>query len=326
MVLFGYRVWPLLKKTGKEILDDDVFSLAAATAYNFFFSLFPLFLFAAPLIGLIGNPHRTVDWIMQQLAQVVPTEALNLVQGVVRSVVFAPDAPGIVSIGAVLTLWAAGNVFRTLMDALDRAYNVTETRPFWKRALMSMAAVIVTGILIFVASTIMLAGPEIVSWLGRALGFSRAWVWLWTVLQYPIAFALVVLTFGLTYYFLPNMRQSKRQVLVAAIVASVLWIGVTLLFRLYVVHFGSYNKTYGTIGAVIILLTWMYLTMLVVLAGGELASELHHGTGRIDPRRGAVYYGRVVTAGDPSRSSTDRVVRQPLSASGPEHHGDAARD
>ena len=325
MVIKGYRVGPLLKKTGQEILDDNILTLAAATAYSFFFSLFPLFLFAAPLVGLIGNEQRVMSWIMQQLAQVVPADAFGLVRGVVQSVVFSKDAPGVVSIGAVLTAWAAANIFRSLMDALNQAYDVTETRPFWKRALLSLVAVIATGFLVFVAATMMLAGPEIIQWLGDRLGLEQAFVFFWTVIQYPIVFVLLIAAFFLVYRFLPNLKQSARQILVGSTLGAVLWILVTLLFRLYVTNFGSYNKTYGTIGAVIVLLTWMYLSMVVVLACGELNAELHHGTGAVEPRKGAVYAGRIVTDAEPSRPSTERVVREPLAARGVEHHSDSAR-
>ena len=104
-----------------------------------------------------------------------------------------------------------------------------------------------------------------------------------------------------------------------AVVATVLWVVVTLVFRLYVAHFGSYNKTYGAIGGVIVLLTWMYLSMLVLLAGGELASELHCGTARAEPERGASYAGRIGTQGRPGAPSTERIERaQPLAARAPE--------
>lgn len=323
MVVGGYRVGPLLKQTGKEILADDLPSLAAATAYNFFFSLFPLFLFAAPLIGLIGDERRIVNWAMTQLATVVPEDALALVQGVVQDVVFTRGAPGLISVGALLAAWSGSNIFRSLMDALNRAYGVQETRPWWKRTLISLVALLVTGALLFIASTIMLAGPEIVGWIGRRLHLESASVIAWTALQYPIALVFLIGAFFMIYRFLPNLRQGTRQVLVGATVAGILWVVVTLGFRLYVTNFGSYNTTYGTVGAVIVVLTWMYLTMLVILAGGELNAELHHGTGAVEPRKGAVYAGRVVTETQPSRPSTERVV--PMSARESEHHGDPTR-
>ena len=309
MVIKGYRVKPLLKKTGQEILDDNVLGLAAQTAYYFFFSLFPLLLFTTPLIGAFGDPQGIMDWVTQQAARVVPPDALGLVRGVVDDVVFSSSAPGLISVGVVLAAWTGSNVFNNLIFALNRAYDVDESRPFWKKRLIALASVVVAGLFLFIAATIMLVGPEIIDFVVSLVpGLERTRT-VWLVVQYPIAFLLLVAMMWMIYYFLPNLRQNKAQVLVGAVVASMLWVLVTLAFRAYVVNFGSYNKTYGTIGAVIILLTWMYLTMLVILAGGELNSELHHGTGALKPRRNAVYEGRVVTTREPGLVSTDRVER-----------------
>jgi membrane protein len=307
MVVKGYRVGPLLRKTGREILDDNVLGLSAQTAYYFFFSLFPMFLFLAPLLSLVGNEQRIVNWLMSQLSQTVPPDALDVVRNVVRDVVFSPNAPGLMSLGLLLALWTGSNVFNNLIDALNRAYDVEDTRPWWKKRLIAMAAVTVSAILLTTAATVMLAGPEIVRWVGDRVGLSAAAETVWMLLQYAIAYAFLVGMMFLIYNFLPHLKQPRAQVLVGAVVAATLWVLVTLLFRAYVVNFASYNKTYGTIGGVIILLTWMYLTMLVILVGGELNSELHHGTGALEPRRGAVYEGRIVTSSDPSRPSNARV-------------------
>lgn len=315
MIVKGFRVEALLKKVGSEIMADNILGLAAQTAYYFFFSLFPLFLFAAPMLSLFGNEQQTVNWVMQQLAQTVPSDALDVVRGVIKSVVFGANAPGLMSVGALLAAWAGSNVFGSLMSSLNSAYNVKETRPWWKRTLIALAAVVVTGVLMAVAATVMLAGPEIVDTVTSAVRLGSTAKWIWMVLQYPIALGFVVAAMFLIYYALPNLKQSKKQVLVGAVSATLLWVIASLAFRVYVTNFGSYNKTYGTIGAVIMLLTWMYITMVVVLSCGELNSELHAGTGAIEPRKGAVYEGRIVTAKDPDLSSTERVERAtPLSS------------
>ena len=305
MIIKGFRVGPLLATTGKEILNDNVLGLAAQAAYNAFFSLFPFFLFAAPLLSLFGDKQKTFAWLMNQLASVVPTEATDLVRGVVKDVVFAKNAPGIASIGAVLALWSGSAVFGSLMGTLNTAYAVTETRPWWRRVLIQLASVFATGLLTGIASLVMLAGPEIAHGIGVRVGLDHYFVMAWTVTQYPIAIGMIILAFFMIYRFLPNIKQHPKQILVGASAATVLWLLVTLLFRLYVTDFATYNRTYGTIGGVIVLLTWMYLTMIVLLAGGELNSELHNGTGAIEPRRGAVYAGRVVTSANPGRSSMD---------------------
>jgi len=128
----------------------------------------------------------------------------------------------------------------------------------------------------------------------------------WTVAQFPLAFSGLVAFAFMTFYLLPNARQQKGHVLIAAIVTTLSWMLATFLFRLYVQHFPP-NPAYGFIGGVIILLTWMYYTMFVVLLGGELASELHHGTGAVAPNRGAVYLGRIVTGSGPGSASVTRA-------------------
>jgi membrane protein len=314
MTIGGYRLGPLLKATGKEIIDDNVLGLAAQTAYYFFFSLFPLLLFSVPLIGLIGNQREIVTWAMAKLGDALPADALRLVRGVVEQTVFAPSAPGLVSVGAVLALWAGSNVFTTLIGALNTAYDVKESRPFWQRRLIAIASVIVTGLLVLIANVALLGGPQIANWMDNHTPVGHAFAVAWSIVQWPLSFAILVLALFLVYYFLPDIRQRARLVLVGATVAAALWVIVTLLFRFYVQNFGSYNKTYGAIGSVIILLTWMYLTMLVTLSAGELNSALQQGTGAVKPRGGATYAGRLRTVPDASVPSTRRVVTARSSA------------
>ena len=309
MIIKGYRVGPLVRATGKEVLDDNIMGLAAQTAYYFFFSLFPLILFTAPLLGLLGDKQAMIEGIMDRVAGTLPGDALDLVRGVVQEVVLTEGAPGLMSIGAVLAAWAGSNIFNGLIDALNRAYDVEEGRPWWKKRLIALASVVAAGLVLLTATAIMLGGAEIAEWVGRQLGLGDDAVSLWTVGQYPIALGLLIGTAWMIYYFLPNIRQDKTQVLVGAIVATVLWIVVTLLFRAYVVNFGAYSKTYGTVGGVIALLTWMYLSMLVLLVGGELNAEIHHGTGALEPRAGAVDVGQVLSGSTSRAPSTERVER-----------------
>jgi membrane protein len=315
MVIKGYQVGPLAKKVATQVMDDNVLGLAAGTAYYFFFSLFPILLFITPMISLVGDRQQTFDYIMQQLAQVVPSEAYTLMQQFVASVVFTEGAPGLVSVGALLALWAGSNIFTALMDALNRAYNVQETRPWWKRKLLAMAAVIVSGVVVITATIFLLGGDDIVDLVAGYVGLGELGRMFWTLVPIPFAIAaLTALGWG-TLYFLPNVRQNRKHVLVGAIATTTLWLIVTLAFRFYVQNFGNYNATYGSIGGIIVLLTWMYLSMLTVLIGGELASELHHGTGAVDPRRGATIGDRIASTG--GRPSTERVTRvEPMAAGG----------
>ncbi|HEX7019603.1 MAG TPA: YihY/virulence factor BrkB family protein, partial [Gemmatimonadaceae bacterium] len=154
---------------------------------------------------------------------------------------------------------------------------------------------------------VVLNGEGVANWVGTLLHLGPSVVLAWKVLQYPLALAFLVVFAFLTLYMLPNVRQRKTHALVAAIITTALWLLATFLFRLYVRHFPP-NAAYGVIGGVIVLLTWMYYTMFVVLVGGELASELHHGSGAIAPDKGAVYVGRIVTGSGPGSASVKRSV------------------
>ena len=316
MVIRGYRVGPLLRRTGREILDDNIPGLAAETAYYFFFSLFPLILFLAPLLALIGDKEVLVRWLLDQFETTVPGDALDLLEGVIAEVVYAEGAPGLMSIGIVLALWTGSNVFNALITALNRAFDCKEGRPFWKKRLLAIAAVVVTGGVVLSATMIMLAGPEIIDWIGSQLNLPEQATLAWTVVQYPLAFVMLTGTMWLLYRFLPAIKGISRwHILIGALVATTLWIVVTLGFRWYVSSFANFNRTYGAIGGVIIMLMWMYLTMFVILAAGELVAELHAGTGALRPRAGATYTGRLSTSDGPPRASNRKIERvEPMAA------------
>ncbi|HJQ20405.1 MAG TPA: YihY/virulence factor BrkB family protein [Gemmatimonadaceae bacterium] len=302
MIIKGYRVGPLLKGTGKEILSDGVGSLAAQTAYYFFFSLFPLFLFAAPLLSLVVDRETLMNLIMSRISSTVPAEASGAIGLVLKNIVFAKNAPGLMSLGLLLAAWSGSNIFGALMDALNKAYDVDETRSWVKRQLIRLGMLVLGGIVIVVATLVLLGGEDVARTVGSFLHLGGAAVMVWNILQFPLALAFLFALAFLTYWLLPNVRQTKWNVFVASIVTTLLWVIATLLFRLYVQRFPP-NPAYGIVGGIMILLTWMYYTMFVVLAGGELASELHHGTGAVEPRKGATYFGRIVSGDNPGEPS-----------------------
>ena len=229
MVVFGYRVWPLLKRTWQEVMEDNILGLSAQTAYYFFFSLFPIFLFVAPLLSLIGDKEKVFGLLITQLGSAVPGEAFALVRGVVNDVVFAENAPGLISVGALLAAWAGSNVFSALIDAMNRAYDIEERRPWWKKKLVALASVLVTGITVGLATTILLSGEQIVNVVGNAIGLGPTAKALWTFLQIPLALTMLVTITALSFYFLPNLRpQSKKHVFAGALVTTALWVLVTL--------------------------------------------------------------------------------------------------
>ena len=312
MTLKGYEVVPLVKKTVKEIGEDRIPSLAAETAYYFFFSLFPLLLFLTPLLGLIGDGRQLMESMLGRLSTTMPADTLSLVRRVLGEIVTSSGNAGIMSVGVLLAAWSGSNIFGALMGALNVAYDVSETRPWWKRQLLRIGVLLLAGGTMIVATMIFLDGERIARWIGSAIGLGAAAVAAWTIVQLALAVALLVGIGAIVFKLLPNVQQRWSHVLVASAITTLLWIVATMLFRLYVQNFGSYNKTYGTIGGVIILLTWMYYSMFVLLTGGELAAELHKGTGATAPSKGEVYYGRIVSdagPGTPSLSPKGNRVR-----------------
>jgi membrane protein len=302
MTFMGHDVSTLLKATGREIMEDRVTTLAAQTAYYFFFSLFPLLLFLAPLLTMLVEQETFMRMVTSQLTAVVPEAAVQPIALVMRDVVFVDDAPGLISMGILLAAWSGSNIFGALTTSLNIAYDVDEWRPWWKRQLVRLGMLVVGGTVIITATVVILAGDDIARTVGTSVGLGVETVRLWTFAQYPVAFGFVVLFAFLTYWLLPNVQQDKRHILTGAVSASTLWLVATLIFRLYVQRFPP-NPAYGIIGGIMILLTWMYLSMLIVLIGGELASELHHGTGAVAPRKGATYFGRVVSGETPGKVS-----------------------
>lgn len=281
MIIKGYDAGALLNKTLKEVWKDGILGLSAQAAYSFFFSLFPILLFLAPLFSLIGNKREFVERILTRLSVTLPAEAYLLLSNVVKDVVFGKNAPGLMSVGIILAAFSGSAVLDTLMGALNTAYDAHDPRPFWKRRLIAMGFTIVAGIVIGFSTLVLVGGHSMVDWIARFAHIPGDTKRFWEIAQYPIALILLTGFIWLLFYFLPYVKQKKTHVLAGALFTVTLWVIITLVFRWYVTNFGSYNKTYGTIGGVIVLLTWMYWTMAAFLTGGELNSELHAGTGKI---------------------------------------------
>ncbi|MFN2565394.1 MAG: YihY/virulence factor BrkB family protein [Gemmatimonadaceae bacterium] len=306
MVIKGYNVGALLRRTGKEILADGVPTLAAQTAYYFFFSLFPLLLFLTPLLSLVGERDQVMQFLTWQIQSSVRGDAAKPLADALANVVYSENAPGLMSVGALLAAWSGSNIFGSLMASLNTAYDVEENRPWWKRQLLRLFVFVVAAVIMILATVTILAGEDIIDRVGMFIGIGHTGRLVWTIIQFPLAFSFLVGLGFMVYYFLPNVRQDWRKVVVASAVMTVLWIAATLAFRMYVQYFPP-NPTYGFIGGVIILLTWMYYSMFVVLAGGELAAELQHGTGAAKPETGAVYHGRILSEGPTDTSSVART-------------------
>jgi membrane protein len=261
---------PLWKRVLHEFKADDVSNQAAKVAYYFFLSLPPAVMALFGLTGVFGG-EQTGDWLTRRLTGSLPAEASALVTGFVRDVVHR-DAPGPLSIGLLLALWAGSNVFTALEDTLNAAFGITAQRSFVRKKAVAVGMLAGCAVLFLSGSAVLLGGGGIAD----ALGLGAAGQAAWAVLQWPLGFALITATFWLIYYVLPNkdQRGCRMTLLRASAVAAVLFVAASVAFRLYMAHFGSYSRTYGLLGTVIVLLLWMYVTSLVILLGGEVASEM----------------------------------------------------
>jgi membrane protein len=260
----------LPRRVASEFMEDDILGEAAKVAYFAFLALPPALLVVFALLGFFGGA-ATADWMTAQLQAALPDEAAALVDRLVMQIV-SEDAAGPFSIGLLLALWAASNVFMSLGDSLNTAYNVEEDRSWFRRRALAVGVMLAAVFLMLVASVSLIAGPQIAS----ALNLWGAAELAWSIIQWPLAFLFVTAAFFLVYYVLPNRDQSECRLTLfkAAAGAAALWLIASLGFRLYISNFSSYSETYGILGAVIVLLLWLYVTGLVVLVGGELASEM----------------------------------------------------
>lgn len=264
---------PLWKRVAKAFGEDDLSNQAAKVAYYFFLSLPPLVMAIFAMAGIFGGDDAA-DWIAARLQGMLPGEASALVGGFVDEVV-RQQHPGPLSIGLLLALWAASNVFMALEDTLNATYHIREKRGFVQRRLVALGTLVAVGLLFTAGSAALLLGPVI----SRALGLGPAGETVWSLAQWPLAFALIVGAFWIIYYVLPlrDQRGCKAVLLRSSALAAALWLVATLAFRVYITNFGSYSKTYGLLGTVIVLLLWMYVTSLVILLGGEVSSEMERG-------------------------------------------------
>lgn len=251
-----------------EAKADNVTGEAAKVAYYFFLSLWPLLLGLFAFTGILGG-EPAFEWIMGWVRMALPAEATRFLSTYVRAVT-AEERPDMLSLGILLTLWSGSNIFASLADGLNVIYDIEEGRSWWKRRALALALLVCGSVLLTVGATAVLAGVEIASRLGVGQAIA--------ILRYPLAFITLTALLGLVYYYLPARDQhlAKRYVTVGAGVGASLWLVTTLMFRLYVANFGRY-ETYGIVGAVIVLLLWLYVTALAILFGGEVAVSLEQG-------------------------------------------------
>lgn len=268
------RVW-------SEINKDDVFGRAAQLAYYFLLALIPLLIFLTSAIGLvIGSGTGMRHTLFNYLARVMPMSAFQLIDSTMTELSQASGG-GKLSFGILAALWAASSGMGAITDALNIAYDVKETRSWLKRRVVALVLTTALSVLIIVALGVVLGGGKIADYLAAGYGLGTAFIWSWKIIQWPVALAFMLLAFALIYFFAPDLRDQKWAWITPGSVVGVgLWLLVSFGFRAYLHFFDSYSKTYGSLGAVIVLMLWLYLTGVAVLIGGEINSEVENAAAK----------------------------------------------
>ena len=279
---FGGLPWRgLAKRVWSEIQEDDVFGRAAQLSYYFLLALFPLLLFLTSVIGLIlGSGTGTRHALFSYLSRVMPPSAFQLIDSTMLEVSAASGA-GKLSFGILAALWAASNGMSAITESLNAAYDLKETRPWWKQRLVSVGLTIALSILIITALGLVVGGGRIADWLAHTYSLGSVFAITWKIVQWPVVLAFMILAFGLIYYFAPDMREQAWQWLTpGAALGVAIWLLVSVAFRVYLHFFDSYSKTYGSLGAVIILMLWLYFTGAAILIGSEVNSEIENAAAK----------------------------------------------
>jgi membrane protein len=257
----------LVKKSVKDFFTDDMTTYASALAYQILFSLFPFIIF---LIALLGFLHLSsfFDWLREQAQLLLPEEAMQQVNEVIDDV--QNRNGGLLSFGAAVALWTASAAVRSIMNALNVAYDVDERRPAWKLYPLSILYTIGVAAMLIAAAALLIMGPQAIEWLAQQVGLQQLFVTLWAWLRLPVALALLMLAVAVIYYVAPDVEQRFRYITPGAVLAVVVWILASIGFDYYVSNFSDYSTTYGSIGAIVVLLLYFFISAAVLLFGAEV--------------------------------------------------------
>jgi membrane protein len=263
----------LAVRTAREVMADNCLGLAAQLAYYFFLSLFPALLFLVALASFFPL-YSFTDELMRLLAPIAPQAVVTLLKDQLTSLSNSDDV-SLLSIGLLMALWSSSAAMVSVIDAMNRAFEIEDTRPWWKRRLIAIVLTICLALFILTSFGLIVAGPWLADFLGRQFGLAPAFAMTWKVLQWPVVFLLASTGFGVVYYFAPDAEQEWVWITPGAATATALWFVASIAFRYYVVNFGNYDQAYGTLGAIILTLLWFYITGLAMVIGAELSAEIH---------------------------------------------------
>ncbi len=264
-----------LKRTLAEFKEDNLSDWAAALTYYGVLSMFPALIALVSIVGLVGDPASTTRALTDIVTQIGPPSAAETLAGPIQSITSQRSAAGILLIvGIVAALWSASTYVGAFMRASNIIYEVDEGRPIWKlRPLQMLVTLVMILLLVLAAVAVVVTGP-LASAVGGAIGLSGTAVTVWNIAKWPVILLVVAVMISVLYYASPNAKlPGFKFVTAGGALAVVVWLLASLAFAFYVANFGSYNKTYGTLGGVVLFLVWLWITNVAVLLGAELNAE-----------------------------------------------------
>ncbi len=266
-----------LKATVQEFIRDDALGLAAQLAYYLILAIFPFILFLVAIVDAFSStsPQFVTD-LFDLLRRLLPAQVFHLIKTYTENTLRNEDtAPGLLSVGILGTIWAASGAFSALINALNRAYDVQETRPFWKVKGIAILMTFGLSALILIGVLLLVAGPSIGKTLAEVFTLGDEFMFVWNIARWPAALLFMVVTVALLFYFAPDADQPFRWITPGGFVGIILWVLASVSFNLYLgSDFNSYDKTYGSIATVIILLLYLYISSLTILFGATLNATL----------------------------------------------------
>ncbi|MEH2086035.1 YihY/virulence factor BrkB family protein [Nostoc sp.] len=270
---FRHLNWRTIKKTFSRTIERRLLGLASEIAFNAMLSLFPAILAIITAIGLLAESlQNTFKQLAIQLSQVLPEQALDLIRDFATTEITNSKNRGLFSLSFVLAIWTASGAVSTAMTALDQIHQIPSEniRPFWKAKLVSLGLTVGTMLLLVLASFSVFTSDWLLGIVVRENSSLIFLLHLWLLLRWPLSLSIVAVAFGFVYRYGPSKWNSGTPMMPGAILAAVFWAMLSALFRLYVANFGNYNKVYGAVGAVIVLMLWLSMSAAVLLIGDQL--------------------------------------------------------
>lgn len=254
----------------KKIGDDDIFALGAQLAYYMVLSFIPFLMF---LMTLVGFSHLNSDAVLNLLSNVMPTEAFNLIQSTVIEIVDR-EQTGLLWISIALAIWVSSSGFKAVIKGLNKAYGVKETRSYIKLKLISMIYTILLALIVIATLFLFVFGDVIGDFFIKVLEHPKFIYYIWNMLRYVVVILIMILFFMFLYNATPCVRLGWLEVIPGAVITTLGWISISYIFAYYVNNFSNYSRLYGSLGAVFMFMTWMFITSMILILGGEINAVL----------------------------------------------------